>query len=87
VCGLTYIECHSVKYVYKHSTISFIYISIDHACRNSGKSLKGGGRWESKSWRNAIVTGVPGDSYTIPIVCMGLTIYICTTTACILLCS
>jgi len=73
--------------VYKHSTISFIYISIVHECFNSSRSLKGGGRWESTFWGNANVTGVTGDNYTIPIVCMGLTTHICTTTACILLCS
>jgi len=99
VCQLTCIECHSVMYVcmcvcvykyiyiYKHSTISFIYIIIVHECCNSNRSLKGDGRWERTSWRNANITGVPGDSYTIPTVCMGLTIHIRTTTACILLCS
>jgi len=60
--------------VYKHAMISFIHISIVHECCNSSRSLKGSGRWESTSWRNANVTGVTGDSYTKLIVCMGLTI-------------
>ena len=51
-------------------------------------STNGGGRWERKSWRNPTVTGVPEDSYKVPIVCLhGIDHIYCTTTACILLCS